>query len=135
MNITAEKLQDTIQDLVATYCTEVQDAQNAVIQEVCDECVEELKRTSPVGNGKGRGQYARNWKHKVTLNRARQYVETVYNQGQYRLTHLLEYGHDLVSKNGKLYGRTKAIPHIKPAEEHAIENYERELKKVLNDIK
>lgn len=48
---------------------------------------------------------------------------TIYNKSLPGLTFLLEFGHDLV-RNGTKIGRTSAFPHIKPAEEVGIAEFE-----------
>ena len=45
---------------------------------------------------------------------------------KYQLAHLLEKGH---AKRGG--GRTKAMPHIAPAEENAVKELENDIKKAL----
>jgi hypothetical protein len=50
----------------------------------------------------------------------------VYSPSKYQLAHLLEKGH---AKRGG--GRTKAIPHIAPAEEKAVKELEDEIKRAI----
>lgn len=107
------ELANLIAKELSTYSREVGEKVDKIANTVVDEAVRELKTTSP----KRHGKYARNWRFKK--NSKGSYV--VYNAAPtYRLTHLLEKGHIL--KNG---GRSKAIPHIKPVEEHAIESFEK----------
>lgn len=48
---------------------------------------------------------------------------TIYNKLMPGLTFLLEFGHDVIRKGVKV-GRTKAYPHIKPAEATGIAEFE-----------
>lgn len=50
----------------------------------------------------------------------------VHNKEHYRLTHLLEKGH--AKRSG---GRTRAIPHIAPAEEAAKEKFIQDVEAVI----
>ena len=84
-------------------------------KQAADITVKRLKSTSPKG---ATGRYAKSWKAK-----AQDGGQVVYNEKHYRLTHLLENGHDIVS-NGKKVGHAKAQPHIKPAEQEGIETFE-----------
>ena len=51
---------------------------------------------------------------------------TVHSKNRYQLAHLLEFGH---AKRGG--GRTKAQPHIAPAEENGINALEKAIEKAL----
>lgn len=135
--IKVDSMDKEINKILEEYNGRIDDALHEVIAGTTKDCVEELKTTSPVNQDAGaktRGQYAKLWRSKIIENVLHKYTSVVYNY-QWQLTHLLENGHNLVSKTGKIYGHAKAYPHIKPAEEHAIENYERDLRKVINDIK
>lgn len=93
------------------------DAIEKAAEKVAQQTVDRLKQTSP----KKTGKYARAWRKKATTLTRGNVSYTVHNtRGQ--LTHLLEKGHALRSG-----GRTRAFPHIKPAEEEAMKNFEREL--------
>lgn len=135
--IKVDSLDKEINKVLEQYQGRIDDAVEEVISKTTIDCTNELKETSPVNqnaSAKDRGQYAKLWRSKIVENLLHKYTAVVYNY-QWQLTHLLENGHKLVSKSGKIYGDAKAYPHIYPAEQHAIENYERDLRKVINDIK
>ena len=83
---------------------------------------EEINSSAPVRTGK----YSKSWTTKVTAESSSGIEVTVYSPSRYMLAHLLENGH---AKRGG--GRVRAIPHIKPAEEHGIEQLEKDLEKSL----
>lgn len=72
------------------------------------------------------GRYAKSWRSKVTSEDSVSIGVTVYSPSRYMLAHLLENGH---AKRGG--GRVRAIPHIKPAEEHATEELIRDIESAL----
>ena len=86
-----------------------------------------LKKNSPK---RKRGKYARSWTTKKLKTRLYTTV-TIYNRLP-GLTMLLEYGHVKRNQYGE-YGRTKAQPHIAPAEELGIETFVDELEKELDE--
>lgn len=90
-----------------------QDISTQAIEQAAQETVRYLKANSPKGVRK-KQKYSMTWKadRKKHYTGAYRWSMTVYNEKNYRLTHLLEYGHAKV--NG---GRTTAQPHIAPAEE------------------
>ncbi len=106
---------------LSEYTNEVTEGLDEAKKEVAKETAKTLKRTSPVGDYKGGGDYAKGWRAKKVGNG---YV--VHNKTDYQLTHLLEYGH---AKRGG--GRVQAYPHIEEAEEQAIEEYVDRAEKVI----
>ena len=68
----------------------------------------EIQSGAPVRTGK----YAKSWTAKKTRESSTRLEVTVYSPSRYMLAHLLEHGH--AKRNG---GRTRAFPHIAPAEE------------------
>ena len=92
------------------------------LQEVAKEAAQKLKGTSP----KRTGAYAGGW----TTRRMGEMEVVTCNSAKPGLTHLLENGHVIRNKKGT-YGRVRAIKHIKPVEEWAIEELPR---RIIEDI-
>jgi len=101
-----------IAEALAEYDQEIADATKRITDEVAKEAVDDLKKSSP----KLTGSYRKGWRKKQSYADRRTKRNTVYNETDYQLTHLLEYGH--ASRNG---GRVRAIQHIAPVEQAAIE--------------
>ena len=76
----------------------------------------EIQENAP----KNTGDYAKSWAVKKVRESSHTLELVVHSKNRYQLTHLLEFGHCL--RNG---GRTKAMPHIAPAEEKGIEQLEK----------
>lgn len=103
-----------------------------VVEQTAKDTVARLKELSP----KNRGNYAKTWKYdKSQIKRGLwRFSTVVYNSKNYRLTHLLEYGHDIVNKKGERKGRTDAQPHISTAEEIAKEEMVNNMIDALSNI-
>lgn len=127
IKINAGELEQAVCEELEAYTEEFQTKAAETTNRVAKECVKELKSTSP--KRPNDGEYAKDWAvKKMTQGRVFQFV--VHNRKHYQLTHLLENGHIIANQFGKGYGRTSAIPHIKPAEE----KYTDELVKELEDL-
>jgi len=74
----------------------------------------------------GNGPYAKGWK--VYAHEGRLKTTCIIHNDQYRLTHLLENGHETRNGDGQEYKPTPAHVHIKPVEEQIIKEYEDYLK-------
>ena len=83
---------------------------------------DEIKAHAPKKSGK----YRESWTTKTLEEDGTSIQLVVYSPKRYMLAHLLEKGHAL--RGG---GRTKARPHIKPAEEQGIKQVEDEIKAAL----
>lgn len=100
------------------------DVLKETLNEVGKEAVAELKGTSP----RRRGKYAKGWRVKSSTQNNDRIEVIVHNATSYQLTHLLEHGHIKVLWGKRTHERVPAYPHIKKAEENAIEKLETELK-------
>ena len=72
------------------------------------------------------GHYKKSWDTKNVLESQTKLEITVHSRNRYQLAHLLEFGHAL--RNG---GRSKAFPHIAPAEERGVKMLETEIERSL----
>ena len=72
------------------------------------------------------GTYSKSWSTKKTKQTSRSLEVTVYSRNRYQLAHLLEHGH---AKRGG--GRTRAFPHIAPAEERGVQQLEEDIKRSI----
>lgn len=111
---------EQIQKLLDEYTEEAIKRSDADIRKVAEESAQKLQDRSPSASG----DYAKGWTTKV-LKKGKfvgifahtgQYV--VHNKTDYHLTHLLEYGHDVI-RDGKKIGRANPHEHIAPVEQWA----------------
>ena len=122
--IKIDSIANEIQDELKTYSAGLTEDVEKKIQTVANKCKKSIAEKSP----EKKGDYAKGWAVKKEKNRLYT-IYTIYNKTKPALTHLLEHGHIIRNKkNGKVYGRTKAYPHIAPAEKEAIEEMEGLLK-------
>ncbi len=84
----------------------------------------EIQENAP----KNTGDYAKSWAVKKVRESPHTLELVVHSKNRYQLTHLLEFGHCL--RNG---GRTRAIPHIAPAEEKGIEQLEKMIERGIRN--
>lgn len=131
-----DDISNEINKIMKEYSSDVTSVMMKDIDSVARQTVNKVKEKAPVRKGttnrhyKGSGKsyppgtYKKSWGSKVTEQSATRKNRTVYSKGQGSLTHLLENGH--ASRYG---GRVKAIPHIKEAEEYAVNELVTRLKR------
>lgn len=110
MSINASDFAKAVSSELAEYAADITTDVKKSVKEVAKDTVREVKKRSPSDSG----AYRKSWRaDEVDVTRFSQTM-VIHDKTHYRLTHLLENGHALVGG-----GRTKAQPHIKPAEEFA----------------
>ena len=110
-----------LSEILKDYIGDVSEIVEQSAREAAEIATNQLKNTSPRGKGI-KGHYASGWTVKDETQGAMA-TFIVYNKKKPQLTHLLENGHVVRNKKGT-YGRARAIKHIKPAEEAAIQKFE-----------
>lgn len=115
---------------IADELTLLQENSTQAVKQATRETASEIRddiksrASSQIG---GKGRYAGSWRTKMTEESLTSVTYTVHaGPDGYRLAHLLEFGH---AKRGG--GRTKAISHIKPAEEKGIAEFENRIRSRL----
>lgn len=117
-----DSLGKELNEILKEYGEDVVEIVNEEVETIAKDTVKMLKKTSP----KDQGDYAKGWKsQKKKTNLG--VVSTVYNSTHGWLVHLLEHGH---AKRGG--GRTKAEPHVKPAEDWASKELLKRIKERLS---
>ena len=107
--IKIDNLSKEVQSVLSQFANDVKTDLDDAMKEIADEAVKKLKSTSPTSKRRGK-KYKSGWK---VDKKSGHYI---INNKVYRLTHILENGHDIVIKGTKR-GYSPAQPHIKPVEE------------------
>lgn len=113
---------DDINTLLRRYVADVDHEVEESVEQVADEALEVLKSNAPVRTG--------NYRDSLEVLRFKGSCVIHARAPHYRLTHLLEKGHDVVV-NGVKYGHVKGSKHWKTAEEFAQEHLETEITRRL----
>lgn len=140
-NLIKSKFQSDIKDVEHF----LENVPNTIINEVNNEAPKIKTESKKIvknhltkGNGVDVGIYKKSISMKsLSRNKGEIHFAVGAEKPHYRLSHLLEHGHDMVP-NSHFYrhvSRTKAIPHILPAQEYAdaavVKLYEKALDKAL----
>ena len=118
-----------IDDLAAEIIdglTEYKDMVTADMKKAVRKAGQSVKKDIQANAPKKTGAYSKSWKVSTTKETSESLELTVHSQKKYQLAHLLEKGH---AKRGG--GRTKAVPHIAPAEESAVKQLESDIEKAI----
>ena len=116
--IKVDELAGEIVLAIQAYTEDVSEAIDQVARDTAKAMAKDLRETSP----KDTGEYAKGW----TYRKEAPGSYRVYNKKKPQLTHLLEHGH---AKAGG--GRVEGIPHIKPAEDRYVPEFEKKVQQIL----
>ena len=122
--IQIDQLAETVMKELEEYADTTTDGVKAAVKKAANTVKKEISATAPVRSGK----YAKSWATKTTAESSHALEITVHSRNRYQLAHLLEHGH---AKRGG--GRVAARPHIAAAEEHGIEELEREIERSIRN--
>lgn len=132
--VSVDQFEKAINKYLNEYHEDINEDVRNTATEISKEAKAELERISPVseedvilkgGEVHPKGQYAKGWT--ISTQTAKNvHSKKIWNRTDYRLTHLLEFGH--ATRNG---GRTKAIPHVRPTEKKYLQKFEKELEKEI----
>lgn len=125
--ISINNLSDEIAKVLSEYSQDVSEKVDKAVDEAGNDLIQELTSTSPARKCKNGGRYHKGWRIKVAFDGKGNKRIIVHNKSDFQLTHLLEFGH--IKVNG---GRVSGIPHIKPAEQKAVDMF---IKKVEEAVK
>lgn len=103
---------------IQAYTEDVSEAIDQAARDTAKAMAKDLRETSP----KDTGEYAKGWTHRKEAPGSYR----VYNKKKPQLTHLLEHGH---AKAGG--GRVEGIPHIKPAKDRYVPEFEKKVQQIL----
>ncbi len=122
-NVSIGEMADAIMSDLQEYADAAAMDVKAAVRKSANTVKKQIGENAPVGKT---GRYAKSWRVKTTEENSQKLVQTVHSPRRYMLAHLLEKGH--AKRNG---GRTKAIPHIAPAEQAGVEQLESLIRRAL----
>ena len=117
-----DQMAHVIMEGLQQYADLATDDLKAAVKKAGDEAKKDIQANAPVKTGK----YKKSWAVKTTRETSNAMEVVVHSTNRYQLAHLLEFGH---AKRGG--GRTRAFPHIAPAEAKAAEMLEKEVERAL----
>ncbi len=117
-----DEMAHVIMEGLQEYADLATEDMKAAVKKAGRKAKSDVQKGAPVDTGK----YKKSWTVKTTKENANAMEVTVHSKNRYQLAHLLEFGH---AKRGG--GRTRAFPHIAPAEAAAAELLEREVEAAL----
>ena len=121
--VSVSGMASAINEILEDYADLADDTMRKAVKKSAKTVKDEISANAPARTGK----YAKSWKTQTTKSDSHALEITVYS-GKPGLPHLLEHGH--AKRNG---GRTKAIPHIAPAEELGAEQLEQDIERMIRN--
>lgn len=120
--IKVDELARVVMEGLQEYTDLATEDMKAAVKKAGNEAKKDIQTNAPEDTG----AYKKSWAVKTTKETSNAMEVTVHSRNRYQLAHLLEFGH---AKRGG--GRTRAFPHIAPAEQRAAELLEREVEAAL----
>ena len=117
-----DQMAHVIMEGLQEYADLATDDMKAAVKKAGNEAKKDVQDGAPVKSGR----YKKSWTVKTTKENSNSLEVTVHSKNRYQIAHLLEFGH--VKRGG---GRTRAFPHIAPAEQKAAELLEKEVEAAL----
>ena len=108
-------LKDAIDDVLKEYGVEASGFVQEAVEYATEKGAEKLKQGG--GYTERTGRYTRDWTSETFKNGRNKVVGLIYNEDEYRLAHLLEFGHVIKGGKGRTQskGTSKAFEHVAPA--------------------
>lgn len=124
--ITPDELNDAINEILEDYSAGLVDKCNRITESVAQYGASDLRERAKASGIKGR-KYVNSFRAEMTEKSPYGNVWTIRST-QYRLTHLLEHGHRVIS-HGKVTGkRTHEYHHWSKTEDTVIKRFEEEIR-------
>lgn len=122
--VTSNDFGEVMLDLLNEYEDEIYNDVEETAKDISSQALIAVKAASP----KNTGEYAAGWtKNTINNKRAGYYCVRIRNRERYRLTHLLNFGHNFKSY-GKVWGRYRGDNHITRTELEFKRKYAVELR-------
>ena len=121
---TIDNLAKTIMEGLQEYADVASEDVKAAVRKAGKSVKADIAANAP----KRTGAYSKSWTVKTQKETANSLEVVIHSKNRYQLAHLLEHGH--AKRNG---GRTKAIPHIAPAEELGAEQLEQDIERMIRN--
>ena len=118
-----DQMAHVIMDGLQEYADLATEDLKKAVKKAGDEAKKDIQVNAPVKTG----AYKKSWTVKTTKETSNAMEVVVHSRNRYQLAHLLEFGH---AKRGG--GRTRAFPHIEPAEQAGMEQL---MLDIENDLK
>ena len=122
--VTVDKMAAAIMEGLQEYADLATEDMKKAVRKTGSTVKKDITANAP----KKTGAYSKSWAVKTTKETSTSLELTVHSKNKYQLAHLLEHGH---AKRGG--GRTKAQPHIAPAEQAGIKQLEEEIERSLRN--
>lgn len=121
-NIQIDDLATEIMNGLMEYKDLVTSDMKAAVRKAGQSVKKDIRANAP----KKTGAYSKSWKVSTTKETSESLELTIHSPKKYQLAHLLEKGH---AKRGG--GRTRAVPHIAPAEENAVKQLKSDIRNAI----